>query len=57
MDYRVSVVVQKDSHGYFAFSPEIEGCQMEGESLEDVFERTKQIIRQYLEPHTQHPAK
>jgi len=57
MGYRVSVVVEKDSHGYYAFSPEIEGCQMVGESLEDVFERTKQTIKQYLEPTTLRPAK
>lgn len=57
MGYRVSVVVEKDSHGYYAFSPEIEGCQTEGESLEDVFEQTKNTIKKYLEPHTASPTK
>ncbi|HVO39347.1 MAG TPA: type II toxin-antitoxin system HicB family antitoxin [Spirochaetia bacterium] len=57
MGYRVSVVVQKDSHGYYAFSPEIEGCQTAGETLEDVFERTKNTIKQYLEPRAACPTK
>ena len=56
MGYRVSVVVLKDSHGYYAFSPEIEGCQTTGETLEDVFERTKDTIKQYLEPHAVRPT-
>ncbi len=50
MTYRVSVVFQKDLHGYYAFSPEIEGCQTQGESLEEVMEHTRKTIKQYLEP-------
>jgi len=56
MSYRVSVVIEKDSHGYYAFSPEIEGCQTQGETLEDVLERTRMTIKQYLEPRTEHAA-
>ena len=56
MSYRVSVVIEKDSHGYYAFSPEIEGCQTQGETLEDVLERTRMTIKQYLEPRMEHAA-
>ena len=27
---KVSVVIEKDEHGYYAFSPELEGCQSQG---------------------------
>jgi predicted RNase H-like HicB family nuclease len=57
MAYRVSVVIEKDNYGYYAFSPEIEGCQTQGESLEDVIERTKKTIKQYLEPHAEHSTR
>ena len=54
MAYRVSVVIERDHYGYYAFSPEIEGCQTSGASLEEVIEQTKRTIRQYLEPHDTH---
>jgi len=50
MVYRVSVVIEKDHHGYYAFSPEIEGCQTSGGSFEEVIEQTKKAIKRYLEP-------
>jgi predicted RNase H-like HicB family nuclease len=50
MTYRVSVVIERDHHGYYAFSPEIEGCQAQGASLEEVIEQMRKTITQYLEP-------
>ncbi|HUI69595.1 MAG TPA: type II toxin-antitoxin system HicB family antitoxin [Spirochaetia bacterium] len=50
MDYRVSVVIEKDHHGYYAFSPEIEGCQTQGTSLDDIVDQISRIIKLYLEP-------
>lgn len=28
MSYKVSVVIEKDEYGYYAFCPELEGCQI-----------------------------
>ena len=50
MAYRVSIVIEKDIHGYYAFSPEIEGCQTQGASLHEVIDQVKKTIAQYLEP-------
>jgi predicted RNase H-like HicB family nuclease len=50
MAYRVSIVIEKDQHGYYAFSPEIEGCQTQGASLQEVLEQARKTIEQYLEP-------
>ncbi len=50
MGYRVSLVIEKDDHGYYAFSPEIEGCQTQGASLEEVIEQMRKTIEHYLEP-------
>ncbi len=30
MSYKVGVVIEKDENGYYAFCPELEGCQSQG---------------------------
>jgi len=50
MEYRVSVVIEKDRHGYYAFSPEIEGCQTQGTSFDDIIDQIRTTIKLYLEP-------
>ena len=55
MAYRVSVVIEKDCYGYYAFSPEVEVCQTQGASLDEVIEHVKKTITQYLEPCVEAP--
>lgn len=47
--YRFSVVVEKDKDGYYAFSPELEGCYSQGDSYEEVIENIKDAIHLHLE--------
>jgi predicted RNase H-like HicB family nuclease len=49
MAYKVSVVVEKDEYGFFAYSPELEGCHSQGASLEEVMDNIKEAIELYLE--------
>ena len=49
MSYKVSVVIERDEHGYFAYAPELEGCQTEGDSLEEVIANIKEAVTLYLE--------
>jgi predicted RNase H-like HicB family nuclease len=49
MSYKVSVVIEKDEHGYYAYCPELEGCQTQGDSLEEVMNNIKEAIELYLE--------
>ncbi|MEW6115902.1 MAG: type II toxin-antitoxin system HicB family antitoxin [Nitrospirota bacterium] len=49
MSYKVSIVIEKDENGYYAFSPELEGCQSQGDSLEEVIANIKEAIELYLE--------
>ena len=49
MSYKVSVVIEKDEHGYYAYSPELEGCQTQGDSLEEVMANAKEAVELYLE--------
>ena len=46
---KVSVVIEKDSFGYYAYSPELEGCHTQGDSFEEVMANIKEAIELYLE--------
>jgi len=47
--YRVSVVIERDADGYFAFSPEFQGCYTQGESYEEALENIRDAIRLHIE--------
>jgi predicted RNase H-like HicB family nuclease len=49
---KVSIVIEHDSHGYYAYAPELPGCHSQGRSLEEVVERVKEAIELYLETLT-----
>jgi len=49
MSYKVSIVVEKDEYGYYAYCPGLEGCQSQGNSLEEVMSNIKEAIELYLE--------
>ncbi len=46
---KVSIVIEKDQNGYFAFCPELKGCHTQGDTLEEVLENIKEAIELYLE--------
>lgn len=47
--YRFSVIIEKDSHGYFAFCPELQGCYTQGDTYEEVLESIKDAIHLHIE--------
>lgn len=49
MTYKVSIVIEKDEYGYYAYCPELEGCQSQGELFEEVMLNIKEAIELYLE--------
>lgn len=49
MTYKVSTIIEKDEHGYYAFCPELEGCQTQGDTLEEVLANIREAIELYLE--------
>ena len=49
MSYKVNVVVEKDDYGYYAYSPELEGCQSEGNSYEEALSNIREAVEPYLE--------
>ncbi len=57
MSYKVSIVIEKDEHGFFAYCPELEGCHSQGETLEEVIENVKEAIELYLETMSEEDIK
>lgn len=57
MSYKVSVIIEKDEHGYYAYCPELEGCQTQGNSLEEVLDNIKEAAELYLETMTEDEIK
>ena len=49
MNYKVSIVIEKDEYGYYAYCPELEGCQTQGDTLEEVMDNIKEAIELFLE--------
>jgi predicted RNase H-like HicB family nuclease len=49
MSYKVNVVIEKDEHGYYAYCPELEGCQSQGETFEETLKNIREAVELYLE--------
>jgi predicted RNase H-like HicB family nuclease len=47
--HKVSVIIEKDADGYYAFSPDLPGCQSQGNNFEETMENIKEAISLYLE--------
>lgn len=49
MSSKISVVIEKDDHGYYAYCPELNGCQSQGATLEEVLFNIKEAAELYIE--------
>lgn len=49
MERQVSVVIEKDEQGYYAYCPELPGCQSQGADLDEVLANIREAIELYLE--------
>lgn len=49
MNYKVSIVIEKDENGYYAYCPELKGCQTQGDSYGEVIANIKEAVELYIE--------
>jgi predicted RNase H-like HicB family nuclease len=49
MTRKASVVIEKDEDGFYAWCPELKGCQSQGNTLEETIANIKEAIELYLE--------
>jgi len=45
----VSVVIERDENGYYAFSPELEGCQSQGDTFDEALANIREAVELYVE--------
>lgn len=48
-NYRLTVIIEKDADGYFAFCPELQGCYTQGDTYEEAMENIKDAMRLHIE--------
>ncbi len=48
MSYHLTAVIEKDEDGYYAYCPDLAGCQSQG-ALEEVQNNIREAIELYLE--------
>ncbi len=46
--YQLPIVIEKDEFGYYAYCPSLEGCQTQGDSMDEVKANIKEAITLYL---------
>ena len=44
-----SYTIEKDKDGYFAFCPQLQGCNAQGATYEEVLENIKDVIKLHIE--------
>jgi predicted RNase H-like HicB family nuclease len=46
---KLAVIIEKDESGYYAFSPDLPGCQSQGDTFEESVANIREAISLYLE--------
>ncbi len=46
---KLSVIIEKDESGYYAFCPDLPGCQTQADSFEEAITSIKEAISLYIE--------
>lgn len=46
--YRFAAVIEKDEDGYFAFSPELQGCYTSGSTFEEAHSNLIDAVRLHV---------
>ena len=49
MRNNLNIIIEKDHHGYYAYCPDLKGCQSQGDTFEETMTNIKEAIDLYLE--------
>lgn len=47
-NYKISVVIEKDKDGYYAYCPQLQGCYTQGDTYEEVIENIQDAMKLHL---------
>ena len=48
MALQLNVVIEKDADGYYAYCPELPGCQSQGDTFEEIMANIREAAELYL---------
>jgi predicted RNase H-like HicB family nuclease len=54
---KVTIIIEKDEFGYYAYCPELKGCHTQGDTLDEVLKNIKEAVELYLETLTEEEKK
>ena len=49
MSYKLNIIIEEDEDGFYAYCPELKGCQSQGDTLEEVQRNIQEAVELYLE--------
>ena len=49
MNQKVNIIIERDHAGYYAYCPQLVGCQSQGDTFEEVLVNIKEALELYLE--------
>ncbi len=49
---KINILIEKDEYGYYAYCPELPGCQSQGDTFEEVTANIREAAELYLETLT-----
>jgi len=52
MKRKISVLIEQDEHGCYAWCPELRGCQSQGKTIEEALVNIREAIELFLETLT-----
>ena len=52
MTRKISVVIERNEHGCYAWCAELKGCQSEGPTVENALANIREAVELYLETQT-----
>ncbi|VVB59171.1 HicB_like antitoxin of bacterial toxin-antitoxin system [uncultured archaeon] len=48
-NFKITVVIEKDEDGYFAFCPELQGCYSQGDTYEEALKNISDAIKLHIQ--------
>jgi predicted RNase H-like HicB family nuclease len=53
MNINITIVIEADEDGYYAYCPELESCQSQGDTLEEAQNNIREAVSLYLSTLTE----
>lgn len=47
--YKLNIIIEEDEDGFYAYCPELKGCQSHGDTLEEIQTNITEAVELYLE--------